>query len=347
MSGNTLICSRCAEKVVSPDARFCSNCGNELNGEDVPRPEHQEKLAPPTNQRSASLGPMRFGGMLFVLLAVALIGVYAAILIPALEGIRPGGQNVTSAVIWTSILFYVLFRRSGRKAWMGAIAGFGVSFFVLVAAHVVAKTKQNDPDYILAHYPEYLAIQKYDPVEFRRFKTELAAVAKEPNATQQAVLAKLAPMLMAVVQKALTQTTDEAVILFARSKLTSLEEIANRSADDCSGVISGKANPDLLSRIVGYSSEQSRKANSEAIIRVMESAAGRARQASTNEARFARLIAQVEVRLKSLGLSTLYVFSDAPGHTAKERCAAGIQIYREALNLKEPDRAFVLRMFLI
>jgi len=318
-----------------------------LNRADQPEPVRQEKVGVPANQRSIPLAPMRLGGILLVLLVVASIGIYAAILIPAFAGILPTGQNVTGAVIWTSILFYVLFRRSGAKGWMGAMAGFGVGFLVLVAAHVVAKAKQNDPDYILTHNPGYLAIQKYDPAEFRRIKTELEALAKEPNTTQQVVLAKLAPMLMAVVQKALTQTTDEAVVQLARSKLTSLEEIANESADDCSAVVSGKVNPDSLSRIVAYSSEQSRKANSEAMVRVIETAVGRPRQSSNGEARYARLIAQVEAKMRALGLTTEYVFSDAPGHTPKERCAAGIQIFREALNLKEPDRAFLLRMLLM
>ncbi len=284
--------------------------------------------------------------LLFVLLVVGTIGIYAAILIPAFAGILPGGQSVSGAVISTSIIFYILFRRSRKKGWAGAIVGFGVGFFVLVAAHVLARAKQNEPDYILTHNPAYVAIQKYDSDEFRRIKTQVEALAKQPNATHQVVLAKLSPMLMAVAQKALTQTTDEAVIQLARSKLTSLEEVANGSAEDCAAVISGKVNPDSLSRIVAHSSEQSRRANSDAIVRVIESAAGRPQQPSIDTARYARLIAQIEVKLKALGLSTEYMLSDAAGHTAKERCAAGIQIFREALNLKDPDRAFVLRMLL-
>jgi len=342
-----MFCSHCGERVVSLEARFCSKCGNELNRADEPKPERQDKADAPTNQRSAPLAPVRLGGIVLVLLVAATIGIYAAILIPAFEGIRAGGPNVSGAVIWTCILFYVLFRRFGKNGWMGAIAGFGVGFLVLVAADVVARAKQNEPAYILSHNPEYLAIQKYDPDEFQRIKTELEALSREPNATKQLVLAKLAPMLVAVVQKALTQTTDEAIVQFARSKLTSLEEVANGSFDDCAAVISGKVNPDSLSRIVAYSTEQSRKANSEAMVRLIEGAASKPRQPSSDEARYGRLIAQVEVKLKTRGLSTEHVFSDAPDITPKERCAAGIQIFREALNLKEPDRAFLLRMLLM
>jgi len=344
-----MFCSKCGVRVASPEASFCSNCGQKLErtSELAPRPE--VKSSAPTGQRSSRLWSVskNFKIFLFVLLCIALIGMYAAMLLPALVGEKLRTQEAMGIVFWTSLFFYVLFRRFGNKGWMGAIAGFGVGFLVLVAADVVARAKQNEPAYILSHNPEYLAIQKYDSDEFHRIKTELEALSSEPNATKQLVLAKLTPMLMAVVQKALTQTTDEAIVQFARSKLTSLEEVANGSVDDCAAVISGKVNPDSLSRIVAYSTQQSRKANSEAMVRLIEGAAGKPRQPSSDEARYGRLIAQVEAKLKTRGLSTEHVFSDASDITPKERCAAGLQIFREALNLSDPDRAFMLRMLMM
>ncbi|MGH9427030.1 MAG: hypothetical protein ACRD2L_12100, partial [Terriglobia bacterium] len=188
--------------------------------------------------------------------------------------------------------------------------------------------------------------KKYDPAEFQRIRTELEALTKDRNTTEEIVFAKLTPILLSVVQKAMTQTSDDAVVQWARAKLAYLEEVATANADDCYLVISGKADAAFHSRLLGYMSPQSMNANKEASIRVIEGAAGRPRQPLNDEARYARLIAQLETKLKAVGLTTNSVFYDTPGYTSKERCAAGIQIFREALNLKEPDRAFVLRMLL-
>src|SRR5216684_5762932 len=228
-----MFCSHCGSKVISPEAQFCPNCGSALNKANKDESEHQEEVYATTNQKSVPLEPTRFGGIILILLVVASVGIYAGALIPAFAGIRPSSQGVAAGFIaWNAILFYILFRRNNKKGWVGAIAGFVFGFVVLVTAEVIAKTKQNDPGYILSHSPAYLAIQKYDPAMFQHMKTEMEALAKQPDVTQQVVLSKLEPMLIETLQKALTQTTDEAIVQFARRKVATLEKVANVSKND-------------------------------------------------------------------------------------------------------------------
>lgn len=343
-----MFCAHCGSKVISPDARFCPNCGGELNIANKDESEHQARIFAPKNQRSVPLEPTRFGEILLVLLVVASIGIYAAALIPAFAGIRPSSQgNIVGPFLgWNAILFYNLFRRKNKKGWNGAIAGFVLGFVVLVTAEVVAKIKQNDPSYILSHSPEFIAIQKYDPAMFQRMKTEMEDLAKKPDTTQQVLLSKLAPMMTETLQKALTQTTDEAIVQLARRKVATLEKVANVSENDCSAIFSKQVNPDIEARLVTYIPEQDQKEISIATVSVIENAAGRPQQSLNDSARLDRLMAPIELKMHASGLSIKYLISDTPELTPKKRCDSGIHLFHEALNLNDPDRAYLLRMLL-
>ena len=62
-----MFCAHCGNKVISPEARFCPNCGSELYKANKDETENQEKVSTPTNQKSVPMKPIRFGGIIFIL----------------------------------------------------------------------------------------------------------------------------------------------------------------------------------------------------------------------------------------------------------------------------------------
>ena len=153
-------------------------------------------------------------------------------------------------------------------------------------------------------------------------------------------------MLIEPLQKALTQTTDEAIVQFARRKVVALGKVANVSKDDCSAIFSGKVNSDIQARLTTYISEQDQKEINIAVASVIENAAGRPQQLLNDLARLDRLMAPIEVKMHASGLSIKYLISEPQGLTSKKRCDSGIHLFREALSLNDPDRAYLLRMLL-
>jgi hypothetical protein len=154
-----MFCSHCGKEVISPEARFCPNCGIEIYKASKDEHQHPEKQSASTNQKStqksAPTKPLRISGIIFILLFVVSLGIYLAAIIPAFAGNRPSSQGVaTGFITWNVILFYILFRWKNKKGWVGGIAGFVFGFGVLVAAEVVAINKQNNPSYTLSHSPE-------------------------------------------------------------------------------------------------------------------------------------------------------------------------------------------------
>jgi hypothetical protein len=152
-------------------------------------------------------------------------------------------------------------------------------------------------------------------------------------------------MLMAVAGKAITQTSDDALIQFARWKISQLQEVGRASPKDCYAVLSGESDIGLAARIMAYASEKT-KQESQRVTAFVIQQANKSRQFDTDKVRFGRLIARIEARLKASGLSINFLTPDTRGLTARERCNAGIQFYTEALNLQEPDRSFMLRNLL-
>lgn len=340
-------CSNCGSKVIPSEARFCPNCGNELNNANKHAPEYQEKVSTPTSQKSVPPKPTHFNRIIFILIILFTASIYAGVLIPAFEGVESTNNEGIGFIIWNVMLFYTLFKRKNRKGVSGVITGLVFSFVIMAVAQVIAKTKQSEPDYILSHSPVYLAIQKYDPMTFQQMKTEMESLSQKRGITVQDVIAKLEPMTMVPFQKALTQTTDEAIVRFARIKLANLEKVANVSEEDCSTIISGNVNYDTQARILKYFSKQDTKMNNTEIASVIENAVGRPQQPVSDLARLKQITSPIESKMRDVGLSISYLFSDAQNATPKMRCDSDIFLYREAFNLKEPDRTFVLRMMLV
>lgn len=342
-----MFCPHCGSEITSSDARFCTNCGNELNSVAKSKPEHQGKVSVPTGQKSMPAKLTRFSRITFILIILFTAGIYAGVLIPAFEGVKPTKDEGIGFVIWNTVLFYTIFKRKNGKGSVGVFTGLVTSFVIMVVAQFIALTMQNKPDYILRQSPEFIAIQKYDPTTFQQMKTEMESLSQKPGITIQDVIAKLEPMIAGPFQKALTETTDEAIVRFARRKLVNLEIVGNVSVEDCSTIISGVENYDSQARIIKYFSDQDQKKNHIAIADVIENAVGKPQQSVSDLARLKQLTSPIESKMQKVGLSISYLFADAQNATPKMRCDSDIFLYREALSLKDPDRAFVLRMMLV
>jgi uncharacterized protein (DUF983 family) len=142
---STMFCPVCGEEIKLKDARYCQACGHELDPVNQGHRKLPAEALAPGRQGARSPGSpvARLYGVFIVILIVGLISGFAAMLIPAFEGIRPSGNQVAWTEILASLLFYVLFRRSGNRGWQGATLGFVIGFLLLVAVNVIVEAKQG------------------------------------------------------------------------------------------------------------------------------------------------------------------------------------------------------------
>lgn len=69
------------------------------------------------------------------LAAFATLGTYAAMFIPALNGNNVLPQTGTSSLLWSGVLFALLWRYRSKNGWVGFLLGaiFGIFMFILAA----------------------------------------------------------------------------------------------------------------------------------------------------------------------------------------------------------------------
>ena len=69
------------------------------------------------------------------LVGVLLVGTYAAMYIPAFAGDKINPQTGFGSLLWTSLFFYLWWKRLGKKGWIGALIGavLGIVAFTLAA----------------------------------------------------------------------------------------------------------------------------------------------------------------------------------------------------------------------
>jgi hypothetical protein len=72
------------------------------------------------------------------ILALAIVGSYAAAFIPAFAGQKLTPVAGNGILLWTALLFYVVWKRRGRKGWHGTLIGLGAGFVVLVLASYIS-----------------------------------------------------------------------------------------------------------------------------------------------------------------------------------------------------------------
>lgn len=122
-------CSKCGNLVLE-NAKFCQACGKPLNEADEKEPgsfspiHSQEK---PTSVKNLSL--FLRGNPVAGLLIVLLLGLYAAVIIPAFAGVDfDTTRNGINMGLMSSFVFAYLWKRRNRSGWRG----FGVGWFVAI-----------------------------------------------------------------------------------------------------------------------------------------------------------------------------------------------------------------------
>ena len=73
-----------------------------------------------------------------VLIILVLLGTYSALFLPAFSGQAPYPQLGYGAMFWSGAAFYYLWRRRGRRVWVGAILGAAIGVVVFAAAAFVS-----------------------------------------------------------------------------------------------------------------------------------------------------------------------------------------------------------------
>lgn len=121
-------CTQCGS-LASNEAKYCAKCGN-LVSEALPDKKVEAPVVPAIT---------KIPGMLFWVYVVAVmsLGVYAAMFIPAMSGRAISRGSSQSAMIITSLLFFLSWRRLGRKGWHGALLGAVVGLALSFVAHAI------------------------------------------------------------------------------------------------------------------------------------------------------------------------------------------------------------------
>jgi hypothetical protein len=137
-----------------------------------------------------------------VLVAIALIGTYAAVLIPAAAGRPPDPYGLPGMIFWTGLLLFLIWKRMGRSPWQGAVIGGLVAFAVGVGVGNVAR--QNAPAVVSQTDDEVLAaLEHFDP--------EAAKGVRRIWADQALAQRRLEPLMASAIRTA----SDEAILQLA------------------------------------------------------------------------------------------------------------------------------------
>ena len=74
-----------------------------------------------------------------LLVGIALVGIYAAMIIQAYAGHRIGPEALYGSALWHGLFFYLRWRKIGRNGWHGAMFGFFVGILAFgIAAFLAA-----------------------------------------------------------------------------------------------------------------------------------------------------------------------------------------------------------------
>lgn len=74
-----------------------------------------------------------------VLIILVLVGTYSALFIPVFSGGQASNaQFGYGAMFWSGVGFYFLWKRWGRRGWVGAILGAAIGVVVFAAAAFVS-----------------------------------------------------------------------------------------------------------------------------------------------------------------------------------------------------------------
>jgi hypothetical protein len=125
-----MYCTQCGT-ITQPDAKFCSKCGSPIS--------ETKKTTVISDSPDIVLKPKAHWlytiGILGVV--VALIGVYAAVFIPAIAGSGINPQSGYGLLFWNGLFFYLIWKRRARKGWHGLLLGFLIGILVFFVASFI------------------------------------------------------------------------------------------------------------------------------------------------------------------------------------------------------------------
>jgi hypothetical protein len=125
-----MFCPYCGAESNLPEAGFCSKCGKQLEADRNSSTSAVVAPFPPQSKQPWNLGP-------FWLLALGLFGSLLGVLLPMANGHKPIGFSPLGVLIWSAALISFSFKKSGRKAWAGAVLGLLGGFAILFCINTV------------------------------------------------------------------------------------------------------------------------------------------------------------------------------------------------------------------
>ena len=123
---STMHCTQCGT-LASTDAKFCAKCGSPVS-----------ETGKPTEAPAVPFVISKPKALWLYIVGVLLVGTYAAMFIPAIAGQNINPQSGYGSMLWTSLFFYLLWKRRTRKGWHGALVGSAIGLFVFVAAAFIS-----------------------------------------------------------------------------------------------------------------------------------------------------------------------------------------------------------------
>lgn len=358
-----MFCSHCGTAVAG-DASYCHKCGK-------PIPTiAPETVAPPAQQPADSLSadetkvlkkamsakvppikpfaPSKRQIVVSIVAAIFLALIYGFQISAGLDGEYPLGPPIGGSIVLSLLAFRHFWLCLNRRGWVGGLIGVAISLLVFLLSAAISGYVKGQSNYIIDHTPGLAALKKNFPNVAEQVKQDLVSVSKGQSPNQQELAAMIQKRFFTVLPVALKTTSDAAVLQYAYAKTRQFQEIADSNANDCMLLMSGRlaaAPYATQARIMASVSKETAQALQDSVVKILNDAdAYRGAPPAPDEKRFNALLEQLDSKLKSAyGTSVYYFGDDSLNKPADERCKAGLLTFKEALNLPEKDRAFMLR----
>lgn len=347
-----MFCSQCGTEL-TVDSSFCPKCGKPITSQSqiaAPSPVDtrlpQPRPLDPVPQPLKPVGLTKRQNLNLALLALLLVIIYAVVLIPTQYGvIYDNGKDILYVILINGWAFWYFWKVRNRKSWVGAIVGVAVAILVLFFGAAIGGYVRGQPEYVLENTPPYPSIKEHFPKEYESMRQELVAAAKEKKLTSEDLIGLLGSKMIPLVNQSLKTTSNPAMLLFGKAKLSMFRDVSRRNTTACYGMMSGTiTNSDLITVSKSFSPE-TQALNEQAMQKVIEDS-GTYRQTMDSqilEAHFNSLLAQLDTILtRKYSLSAYYLTDDSK--PADVRCKAGVALFEEVMNLPSDDRVFMLRM---
>lgn len=191
--------------------RFCSECNGSSGDTALGANSHTQSKPPRV--------------LWLVLVVIAMIGTYAAVLMPALTGSRSDATGMLGCVFWTGLFFFLIWKRSERTPWIGAAIGAVLGLaFVFITDVLALRSTSLELDGVV-----FSAVDAFDPAA--------GAALRQIRSNEALVKQQLQPLLALAVQTA----SDDAVLEFSDAQRALFEPSTPAGLNRCAAAASGRA----------------------------------------------------------------------------------------------------------